>query len=109
MKNLNVKTLDRASLLIGCSSADMASDQSEQTTAAVLDALRKFEIDGANLSQSMGIWKGSLEKSVNLTIINNFTDASEFKARISALYLYLKEALQQEEITVVIDSVLCNL
>lgn len=96
-------------MFIGCSSAEMNADDPAKTRAAILEALQHFNIKGASLTTGAGVWCGALESSINLQIINNFIDGDSFNALIESLYVYLLDQLKQEEITVIIDSILCNL
>lgn len=105
----NLKKLDRASLIIGCSSAAMSGDDPEKTRIEILKALQHFNIKGATIQNGGGVWCGAVESSIQLSIINNFIDGAAFNALIESLYVYLLDQLKQEEITVIIDSILCNL
>lgn len=104
-----LKKLDRASLIIGCSDHEMNQDSPEKTRVAILEALHHFNIEGASLTTGAGVWRGDVESSINLQIINNFVDGESFNTLIESLYAYLLNELKQEEITIVIDSILCNL
>lgn len=104
-----LKKLDRASLIIGCASASMSGDDPETTRTEILKALQHFNIKGATIQNGGGVWMGSVESSIQLSIINNFMDGNSFNTLIESLYSYLLDQLKQEEITVIIDSILCNL
>lgn len=105
----HLKKLDRASMFIGCSNAEMNADDPAKTRAEILSALNHFNIKGATITEGAGVWCGAIESSIQLSIINNFVDGESFNALIESLYSYLLEQLKQEEITIVIDSILCNL
>ena len=106
---LNLKSLKRCSMMIGCNDASMQNDQSQATKEAILKGLQDLGIDGANMSEAFGVWKGSTEKAIRLEIINNWLADDEFNDLIGQLYSYLLKELNQEEIAVTVDSVISNL
>lgn len=106
---LKIKNYLKSDVIIGCNNSTMTKDQTEKTITAILERLDHLNIEGASISEGLGVWQGKTEKNITLTIINNFTSDKKFKLLINELYLLLLWDLKQEEITIIYSTIQSNL
>lgn len=105
---MKLQKLKRLSMIIGFNNP-ITNSVNNNTPEVIQEELKKLNIDGYSLNNGVGYWKSEKENNITLTVINNFTSNTNFMALIDGLYINLKKALQQEEITVIIDEVITNL